>query len=42
MKNDRNPKIVFLLTNLAFQALIGQFGVYSIVKSPMAELYNYD
>jgi hypothetical protein len=31
MKNI-NTKIVYILTNLGFQALIGQLGVYSIVK----------
>lgn len=37
-----NKKIVFLLTNLGFQALVGYFAVYSIIKHPMAELFNYD
>lgn len=40
--SEIDSKIVFLLSNLGFQALLGQMGVYSIVKSPMAELFNYD
>lgn len=35
-------KIVFLLTNLGFQALAGYYGLYSIIKHPMTELFNYD
>jgi hypothetical protein len=31
MKNI-NTKLVFILTNLGFQALDGQLGVYSIIK----------
>ena len=41
MKNN-STLIVFLLTNLGYQVLIGQLGVYSIVKFPMATLFGYD
>jgi hypothetical protein len=42
MKSANNNKIVFLLTNLAFQAIFGQEGVYSMCKAPMAQTFNYD
>ena len=42
MSSDKSPKIVFILTNLAFQAVIGQIGVYSICKAPMAQTFHYD
>jgi hypothetical protein len=37
-----NNGVAFILTNLAFQALIGHFGVYAIMKYPMASLFEYD
>jgi hypothetical protein len=37
-----NNGVAFILTNLAFQALIGHFGVYAIMKYPMALLFGYD
>jgi hypothetical protein len=37
-----NKGMAFILTNLAFQALIGHFGVYAIMKYPMALLFEYD
>jgi hypothetical protein len=37
-----NNRIAFVLTNLGFQALIGQFGIYAIIKQPMATQFNYN
>jgi hypothetical protein len=37
-----NNGVAFILTNLAFQAVIGHFGVYAIMKYPMASLFGYD
>lgn len=37
-----NNKIIFVMTNLAFQAIVGSFGTYSIIKHPMVVTYDYD
>ncbi len=37
-----SASLAFLLTNLGFQAVIGNFGVYAIIKYPMANLFGYD
>lgn len=34
--------ITFVLTNLAYQSMIGEFGVNSIVKKPIGTLFGYD
>ena len=42
MENVKNKRIVFLLSNLAFQAVAGQIGAYSMCKAPLAQTYGYD
>lgn len=42
MKVTKNKRIVFLLTNLAFQALVGQLSAYSICKTSIAQTFGYD
>lgn len=42
MPATHNKKLIFFLTNLAYQALVGQIGVYSIIKAPMSQLFDYD
>lgn len=36
MENAKNKRVVFLLSNLAFQAVAGQIGAYSMCKAPLA------
>ena len=42
VNNPKNKRIVFVLSNLAFQALVGQIVVYSICKAPLGETFGYD
>lgn len=37
-----NNRVAFVLTNLGFQALIGHFGIYAIIKHPMSIDFHYN
>lgn len=39
---DNKRLQIFILTNLAYQTVIGIYGVNSIAKSPMSQLFGYD